>query len=72
MENLKPLRYSKFLDGADEAEVALLDEVEEREARFRVPLGDRDDQSQIGADETLPGLVSSTSGEDLEFRAVRL
>ena len=47
---LVALAVVELLDGADEAEVALLDEVEERQAATDVALGDRDDETQVGLD----------------------
>ena len=41
----------KFLNGADQAEVAFLNEVEDVEAAAGVALGDGNDESQVGADE---------------------
>src|SRR6185295_9137923 len=49
-------RGVELLDRVEQAEIALLDEVEEREASIREILGDRDDQSEIRADELLAGL----------------
>ena len=45
----------ELLDRADEAERALLDEVEERQAAAEVALGDRDDEAQVGLDHVLLG-----------------
>src|SRR3954449_4167977 len=44
---LVALPVVELLDGADEAERALLDQVEEAEAAAEVPLRDRDDQTEI-------------------------
>jgi hypothetical protein len=38
----------ELLDGAHQADVALLDEVEQRHASSGVPLGDADDKAQVG------------------------
>ena len=46
----------ELLDGAHEAEVALLDEVEERHAAAHVPPGDGDDQAQVGLGELALGV----------------
>jgi len=46
----RALRGVEALDGADEADVAFLDEVGERQAAVHIVLGDRDDQAQVGAD----------------------
>ena len=43
----------ELLDGADEPDDALLDEIEEREAVPLVPLGDRDDEAQVRVDHPL-------------------
>ena len=48
---LEALAPVELLDRVDEAEVALLDQVEERHARRLVALGDRDDESQVRLDE---------------------
>ena len=45
----------ELLDGADQAERTLLDEVQERQAAAEVALGDRDDQPQVGLDHVLLG-----------------
>ena len=45
----------ELLDGAHEAERALLDQVEEGEAAAAVALGDRDDETQVGLDHLLLG-----------------
>ena len=46
----------ELLDGADQAERPLLDEVEERQALVAVVLGDRDDEPQVRLDHALLGL----------------
>src|SRR5258708_2516046 len=46
----------ELLDGADQAERALLDQVEERQALVAVVLGDRDDQAQVRLDHPRLGL----------------
>src|SRR5690606_30339368 len=48
----------ELLDGADEALVALLEEVEEAHAAAVVLLGDADDQAQVGLDEVLARQVA--------------
>src|SRR3954447_15009376 len=50
---LEALAVVELLRGAHEAERALLDEVQEREALVAVVLGDRDDQAQVGLDHLL-------------------
>ena len=45
-----------------QAEVALLDEVEQREARRLVLLGDRDHEAQVGLHEVALGLVAAVHG----------
>ena len=54
LEALSPI---EFLDRANQAKVAFLDEVEEIEAPPRVALGDRDDEPEIGAYEDGLGFV---------------
>src|SRR3990170_1027145 len=48
---LEPLRVVEFLDGANEAEVALLNEVEKRHTSPDVPFRDRHHESKVGLDE---------------------
>src|SRR4051812_44934078 len=50
---LEALAVVELLGGADQAERALLDEVEERQALVAVVLGDRDDQAQVRLDHLL-------------------
>src|SRR5215213_5430641 len=50
---LEPLAVVELLRGAHQAERALLDEVQERQALVAVVLGDRDDQAQVGLDHLL-------------------
>ena len=45
----------ELLDRADEAERALLDQVQERQAAAQVALGDRDDEAQVGLHHLLLG-----------------
>src|SRR6185437_4507103 len=45
---LVPLAVVELLDGADEAEAALLDQVEKGEAAAQIALRDRDDEAQVG------------------------
>ena len=45
----------ELLDGADQAQRALLDQVQERQAAAEVALGDRDDEAQVGLDHLLLG-----------------
>ena len=53
---LEALAVVELLRGADEAERALLDEVEERQSLVAVVLGDRDDEAQVGLDHLLLGV----------------
>ena len=53
---LKALLVVELLDGANQTEVALLDQVQEQHAATDIALGDGDDQAQVGADERLLGL----------------
>ena len=46
----------ELLDRADEAQVALLDEVEQRQPAAHVALGDRDHEAQVGLGELALGL----------------
>src|SRR3954453_23439131 len=41
----------ELLDGMDQAEVALLDEIQQRKPRRLVLLGDGDDETEVGLDE---------------------
>ena len=50
---LEALRVVELLDGADEAEVALLDKVEEQHAASYVALGDGHDETQVRLDKLL-------------------
>ena len=52
---LEALAPVELLDGVDQAEVAFLNEVEERQARRLVLLGDRHDQPEVGLDERALG-----------------
>ena len=53
---LEALAVVELLRGAHEAERALLDEVEERQALVAVVLRDRDDEAQVGLDHLLLGV----------------
>ena len=59
---LEALAPVELLDGVHEAEVALLDEVEEGQAGGLVLLGDRDDQAQVGLDEGALGVLTLADG----------
>ena len=50
LEALSPVELAH---GVDQAEVALLDEIEKGQVRGLVPLGDRDHETQVGVDELL-------------------
>jgi hypothetical protein len=41
----------ELVDGAHEAEVALLDQIEKGQAPVAVALGDGDDQAEVGLDQ---------------------
>ena len=56
VENLRPALPLELLDGADEAEHAFLDEVEEGEALVAVVLRDRDDEAEVALDHPPLGL----------------
>ena len=51
VENLKPFDVVELLHGPDQAEVALLDQVEEQHPPAHVPLGDRDHEAQVRLDQ---------------------
>src|SRR5205807_2482314 len=55
LEALAPVEH---LDGVHQAQIALLDEVEEQQARRLVLLGDRDDQTKVGLDERALGALA--------------
>ena len=59
---LEALAPVELLDGVHESEVALLDQVEQRETRGLVLLGDRDDESQVRLDELTLGLFALACG----------
>ena len=52
---LEALGVVELLDGADQAEVALLDQVQQRHAAAGVALGQRDDQPQVGLQQVVAG-----------------
>ena len=59
-------RAVELLDGADEAEVALLDQVEQRDVRLRVVPRDRHDEAQVRLDQLALRLLVArvlTAGE---------
>ena len=55
---LVALGVVELLDRADQAGVALLDQVEHRHAGAHVATGDRDDQAQVGPDEQVLRLLA--------------
>src|SRR5581483_994715 len=55
---LEALAVLELLDGADQTEVAFLHEVEERQTRGLIALGDGDHESQVRLDEPLLGLAA--------------
>jgi len=57
LETLAPV---ELLDGVHQAEIALLDQVEQRQAGCLVLLGDRDDQTQVGLHERPFGIFAFT------------
>ena len=57
---LEALGVVELLDRADQAEVALLDEVEQRHATTHVALGDRHDESKVRLGELLLGELAVT------------
>ena len=62
---LEALRVVELLDRPHQAEVALLDQVEEQHPPADVALGDRHDQAQVGLGQLLLGL-SPSRGQRLE------
>src|SRR5699024_1310938 len=56
----------EFLDGADQAEVALLNQVEKLHAAAGVPLRERDDQSKVGAEQVALGALA-VSNDPAQF-----
>ena len=52
---LEALLVVELLDGADQTEVALLNQVKEQHTAADIALGDGDDQTQVCADECLLG-----------------
>ena len=72
MENLKPLRVVELLDGADQAEVALLDQVEEQHPAAHVALRDRDHQAQVRLDQLALGELAVALDAVAASRASRL
>ena len=56
---LEPELVVELLDRADQAHVALLDQIQERHAGLRVVAGDRHDEAQVALDQALlRGLVA--------------
>ena len=54
---LEPLAVVELLGGAHEPDRPLLDQIEERQALVAVPLGDRDDESEVRLDHRLLRVV---------------
>ena len=54
---LEALAVVEFLDGLDQAQVALLDQVQEEHAAADIALGNADDQTQVGLGQTLLGIL---------------
>ena len=59
---LEALAPVELLDGVHQAEVALLDQVQQRQARRLILLRDRHDQTQVRLDEGLLGLLTLHHG----------
>ena len=59
---LEALAPVELLDGVDQAEVALLDQVGEGQARPLVLAGHRHDQPQVGVDELGRGVLAGGDG----------
>ena len=66
---LVALGVVELLDGADEAEISLLDEVEEEHASTRVTLGERDDESEVRLEKVVLR-VTTVVGDPFEFASV--
>ena len=60
----------ELLDRAHEADVPLLDQVEETEAAIGVALGDRDDQAEVGLDEAPLALLRLDLAAPDDLRAL--
>ena len=67
-DELDLLRLVELLRGADQAEVALVDEVGKGDPLILVPLRDRHDESQIGADERIEGFAIVIADAAGQFR----
>ena len=63
---LVALGVVELLDRTDQAEVALLDQVEEQHAAAGVALGQRDDQAQVGLEQVVLG-AAAVLGDPLEL-----
>jgi hypothetical protein len=55
---LVALGVVELLDRTDQAEVALLDEVQEEHPATGVALGERDDEAQVGLEQVVLGLLA--------------
>ncbi len=66
---LEALGVVELLHRADQAQVALLDQVQERQAVAGVALGQRDDQPQVGLQQVLLG-PAPVDGEGLQVTAL--
>jgi hypothetical protein len=69
VENLYPLRYSNLSDGLHQADVALLDQVEELESPVGVLLRDRHHQPQVRLDQLALGLPTFRSPCSMDERS---
>src|SRR6185437_6350617 len=56
-DELDALRLVEFVGGANESEVALVDEIGEGDALVLILLRHRDDKAQVGANERVQGLL---------------
>jgi hypothetical protein len=56
---LVALGVVELLDRTDQAEIALLDQVEEQQATADVALGDRYDEAEVGLDQPPPGQLAA-------------
>ena len=70
---LEPLAVVELLDGADQAERSLLDQVEERQPTTEIALGNRHDEAQVGLNHLALGahvaLLDALGQVDLLARA---
>ncbi len=72
MENLYPRACSNLLNGAHQARVSLLNQVEEAQAAVAVAFGDGDDQAEVsGGEAALGAFVLAGQGGDFRHPAAK-